>query len=143
MTPQEIEDLFIRSLDIPMTRDETALFLKQLKENPSLAKTLSAHKKIRELLQPAVPPSFGYSFASKLIARIENTGVVIERQIFSFFKKYQLVVAGVVVALLILNTVLSDQLSVDSILGLDNTTTTTPTEEIISFDFNKTLNSDL
>jgi len=141
MTPQEIEDLLIRSLDAPLTTAEAALFSSQLKENASLEKDLSDHKKIRELLRPAVPASFGYFFASKLIAHIENTGVVIERQIFAFFKKYQLLAAGVIVALLILNTVFSEQPSMNSIFGLENTTT--PADEIVSFDFYKTLNTDL
>jgi hypothetical protein len=143
MTPQEIEDRFIRSLDVPMTATEKEFFMNELRDKTTLVKTLTDHKKIREVLQSHPPSSFGFFFASKLVARIENTGVVIERQIFSFFKKYQLVAAGVVVALLILNTVFSDQLTVDSIFGLENTTTTPLDEEIVSFDFYKALNNEL
>jgi hypothetical protein len=143
MTPQEIEEQFIRSLDVPMTATEKEFFMNELRDKTTLAKTLTGHKKIREVLQSHAPSSFGFFFASKLVARIENTGVVIERQIFSFFKKYQLVAAGVVVALLILNTVFSDQLTVDSIFGLENNTTTPLDEEIVSFDFYKALNNEL
>ncbi len=141
MTPHEIEDLFIRSLDVPMSTSEKESFLLALQSSGKLSKTLSDHKRIRETARTSSPATFGYYFASKLIARIENTGVVIDRQIFSFFKKYQLAAAGVIVALLILNTVFADQLSVGSIFGLESTTTTS--DEIVSFDFYESLNNDL
>jgi len=141
MTPQQIEDLFIRSLDVPMNASEKESFLAALQENGKLSKVLSDHKTIRQMTRATTPATFGYYFASKLITRIENTGVVIDRQIFSFFKKYQLAAAGVIVALLILNTVFADQLSVGSIFGLESTTTTS--DEIVSFDFYESLNNDL
>ncbi len=145
MIPNETEDLFIRSLDIPLTAIEKESFTKKLKENPTLAKQLSHHNKIRELLRRESPASFGHSFAARLTARIENTGVIIERQIFTFFKKYQLLAAGVIVGLLILNTVFSETINIDSTFGLENTTIpdTTLSDPIVSFDFYKTLNKDL
>src|SRR6478736_953015 len=118
MTPQQIEDLFIRSLDVPMNASEKESFLAALQENGKLSKVLSDHKTIRQMTRATTPATFGYYFASKLITRIENTGVVIDRQIFSFFKKYQLAAAGIIVALLILNSLYADHLSVDSVLGL-------------------------
>lgn len=141
MTPNEIEDLYIRSLDAQMTPAEKELLLKALNENSGLARGLSAHKKLREVIKPDQPATFGYFFAAKLVARIQNTGVVIDRQIFSFFKKYQLVAAGVIVVLLILNTLFAEQFSLDAIFGLQETTT--PAEEIVSFDFHEILNNDL
>jgi hypothetical protein len=141
MTPQEVEDLFIRSMDVPMTPVERELFLKGLKADVKLAKYLSSYTRIRDLAKTEPPASFGTYFAGKLIARIQNTGVVIDRQIFSFFKRYQLVAAGVIVALVILNGIFSDQLTLDSVFGLENKTT--QTEEIATFDFYKTLNIDL
>ena len=141
MTSQEIEDLYIRSLDVPMTASEKEIFLKGLQEKGKIAKVLSDHKKIRDLARSVSPATFGYYFANRLIARIENTGVVIDRQIFSFFKKYQLAAAGIIVALLILNTIFSDQLSLNSSFGLETTPATT--EEIVSFDFYETLNNEL
>ena len=138
MTPQEIEDFFIRSLDVPMNPEEKEIFLKELQGNTQLAKHLSYHKQIRELVRATQPASFGPYFANKLILKIQNTGVVIERQIFAFFKKYQLIAAGIIIALLMLNVVLSEQQTVSSIFGLEDTTT--PVDEIVSFDLYKTLN---
>jgi hypothetical protein len=141
MTSDELEDLFIRSLDAPMTSAEKESFLSGLQGNPRLVKIIGDHKKIREAARASAPASFGHYFASKIVAKIENTGVVIDRQIFSFFKKYQLAAAGIVVALLILNTIFSDQLTIGSIFGLDSIPVAT--DEIVSFDFYNTLNNDL
>jgi hypothetical protein len=73
-----------------------------------------------------------------LIHRIEATGLVIERQVFTLFKKYQLLAAGIIVGLVVLNTLLSDQPTVKSVLGLEQTEMLT--EEIESFDFYQLLN---
>jgi hypothetical protein len=145
MTPQEIEELFIRSLDTFLTAKEQETLIHQLEKNPPLAKQLYGHRKIRESLKRKSPASFGYHFAEKLTARIENTGVIIERQIFTFFKKYQLLAAGVIVGLLVLNTLFSERVTIDATFGLDQSTSTetTPSDQIISFDFYKTLNTDL
>ena len=143
MNQQELEDLYIRSLDVPMTNEEKEKFLKELHAHPDLAKPLSQHKKVRDLLMVKTPPSFGLYFAAKLMNKIENTGIVIDRQLFSFFKKYQLAALGAIVVLLILNIIFTEQISVKSILGLDRTVTPTAEETVVSFDFFKTLNEDL
>lgn len=141
MIPEKIEDLFIRSLDMSLNPGETAMLTTWVTENPALASQLSGYKSIRETLVRRNPATFGPFFVARLLARIENSRVIIEREIFSFFKKYQLLAAGIVVALLVLNTVLSESLTVDSIFGLDNQNTVV--DEIVSFDFYETLNSDL
>jgi len=142
MTPQEIEDLYIRSFDEPMTAEEKDLLLKALKSNPGVATDLSNYKKIREVLEKKNPSTFGPFFSRKVITKIQNVGVQIDRQIIAFFKKYQLVAMGVVIALLALNAVFADQLDLQSMFGLEETTTPT-TDDIISFDFYETLNNDL
>lgn len=139
MNKQELEDLYIRSLDVPMSADEKDRFMKDLHNHPDVARELANHKKVREFLQPTEAATFGPFFASKIIYKIKNTGVVIDRQLFSFFKKFQLAAAGVVVALLILNIVFSDEVSVSTVFGLNETTI--PDEEIVSFDFSETLNT--
>jgi len=141
MTPQEIEDLYIRSFDEPMTAEEKDLLLKALKSNPGVATDLSNYKKIREVLTNTNPSTFGPYFSRKVITKIQNVGIQIDRQIIAFFKKYQLAAVGVVIALLALNAVFADQLNLQSLFGLEDTTT--QTEEIVSFDFNEILNNDL
>jgi hypothetical protein len=139
MNQHELEDIFIRSLDVPLKQDEKENFLKMLQADPTIEKQLEDYKKIRELAQANEPATFGPFFAAKVIHRIQNTGVVIDRQIFSFFKKFQLAALGVIVAMLILNVWLADQGTVTSILGLDNNTTSED-YQIASFDFYDTLN---
>lgn len=141
MTPQEIEDLYIRSFDEPMNAEEKELLLKALKANPGVATDLSSYKKLREVLERTNPTTFGPYFSRKIISKIQNVGIQVDRQIIAFFKKYQLAAVGVVIALLALNAVFADQLNLQSLFGLEDTTT--PTEEIVSFDFNELLNNDL
>jgi hypothetical protein len=141
MTPQEIEDLYIRSFDEPMNAEEKELLLKALKTNAGVATDLSHYKKIREVLLRSNPATFGPYFSKKIITKIQNVGIQIDRQILAFFKKYQLAAVGIVIALLALNAVFADQLNLQSLFGLEDTTT--QTEEIVSFDFNEILNNDL
>lgn len=139
MSIQEIEDLYIQSLDKLTSEKEKALLLNALQRNPGLATELSQYRKIREIILAKEPASFGPYFTKKVVAKIQNVGIQIDRQILTFFKKYQLAAVGVVVALLALNAVFADQLNWQSLLGLENTNP--PTEEIVSFDFNELLNN--
>ena len=141
MTTQEIEDLYVRSFDDPMNSEEKELLLKTLRTNTRLATDISQHKKIREVLLRKEPATFGPYFAKKVIAKIQNVGIQIDRQILAFFKKYQLAAVGVVIALLALNAVFADQLNLQSLFGLENTSNTA--DDIVSFDFYETLNTDL
>lgn len=139
MTAQEIEDLYIRSFDDPMNSEEKEFLLQALRTNTGTATDLSHYKKMREMLMRKKPASFGPYFAKKVIAKIQNVGIQIDRQILAFFKKYQLAAVGVVIALLALNAVFADQLNLQSLFGLEDTAV----DEIASFDFYETLNSDL
>ena len=141
MTPQEIEDLYIRSFDEPMNKEEKEQLLKMLKTTTGLATDLTHYKTNREILLRKEPASFGPYFAKKVIAKIQNVGIQIDRQILAFFKKYQLAAVGVVIALLALNAVFPDQLNLQSLFGLEDTTP--QAEEIVSFDFNEILNNNL
>ena len=139
MTPQEIENLYIRSFDQAMDSREKELLLKALRTNTGLATDLSQYKKMREVLLRKEPGTFGPYFAKKVISKIQNVGIQIDRQILAFFKKYQLAAMGVVIALLALNAVFADQLNLQSLFGLEDAAV----EEIASFDFYETLNTDL
>jgi hypothetical protein len=138
MTKQEIEDLYIRSFDEPMNDREKEMLLHALKANTGLTTELLTYKRIREVTLRSTPATFGPYFAKKLVDKIQNVGVQIDRQILTFFKNYQLAAVGVVIALLALNAVFADQLNLRSIFGLEDSSQTT--EEIVSFDFNEILN---
>ena len=141
MTVQEIEDLYIRSFDETMSSGDKDKLLNALRANPGLATELSEYKKIRDVSLRKKPASFGPYFAVKLVAKIQNVGIQIDRQIFAFFKKFQLAAVGVVIALLALNVIFADELNLKSLFGLEDSLNTT--EEIVSFDFYEMLNNDL
>jgi hypothetical protein len=140
MNKQETEDLYILSLDQKLTPADEERLLLALKEHPDWARSLTQHKTARELLRASSPATFGPYFTAKLIHKIQNTGVVIDRQIFGMFKKFQLAAVGIVVALLILNVALSEQGGWKSVLGIEEDTSTPP-EQQVPFDFYETLNN--
>ncbi len=143
MNQEEVEEWYIRSLDVPMSDEEKEALLKELRHHPELAKRLTQHRKVRDIVALKKPASFGPYFVSKLMYKIENTGIVIDRQIFSFFKKFQLAALGVIVGLLILNVIFTEQVSLTTVFGLDRTVTPAAEETDVPFDFFKTLNENL
>ena len=84
-----------------------------------LKKSADQFVKIRTKLLRQGEDSFGPFFAERIINRIKSLKKEIDYQIFFFFKKYQLAAIGVVVALVVLNIVLSDNLTVKSVLGFE------------------------
>ncbi len=140
MNKQETEDLYILSLDQKLAPADEERLLTALREHPDWARSLLQHKTAREFLRASSPATFGPYFTAKLIHKIQNTGVVIDRQLFGMFKKFQLAAVGVVVALLILNVALAEQGSWKSVLGIEEDTST-PLEQQVPFDFYETLNN--
>lgn len=140
MNKQETEDLYILSLDQKLAPADEERLLTALREHPDWARSHLQHKTAREFLRASSPATFGPYFTAKLIHKIQNTGVVIDRQLFGMFKKFQLAAVGIVVALLILNVALAEQGSWKSVLGIEEDTTT-PVEQQVPFDFYETLNN--
>ena len=140
MNKQETEDLYILSLDQKLAPADEERLLTALREHPDWARSLLQQKTAREFLRASSPATFGPYFTAKLIHKIQNTGVVIDRQLFGMFKKFQLAAVGVVVALLILNVALAEQGSWKSVLGIEEDTST-PLEQQVPFDFYETLNN--
>ena len=140
MSTREIEDLFIRSLDQSLNDNEKENLVNAMRTNPGLAKELMQYKMIRETVQRNSPATFGPYFAQKVITKIQNLRVEIDKQIMFFFKKYQLAAVGVLIALLAVNVIFADKLDVPSVLGVEDATTTTPADDdVLSFDFYKNL----
>jgi hypothetical protein len=138
MSPQELEELYIRSLDAPIQKHEQELLVNEIRKDPARARELEQHNTIREVLKRKTPDTFGPYFSSRLIHKIKNSGIVVDHQIFSFFKKFQLVAIGVIVALLVANIVFSEEQSLTSIFGLEEPSA--DVEQIVSFDYSQTLN---
>ncbi|MBL7858972.1 MAG: hypothetical protein JNM57_14875 [Cyclobacteriaceae bacterium] len=141
MNLAEFEDLYIRSLDAPLHAKEKELLENELKHNSDLAEALTHHNAVRNLLYRKEPATFGPYFAAKVIHKIQQAGSVIDQQIFTFFKKFQLAAIGIIMALIVVNIIFTDEPTIPSILGLDTAVTTD--EEIVSINFLETLTDNL
>jgi hypothetical protein len=87
-------------------------------------------KQIGEMLLTRKGQSFGPFFAERVIHQLKTLHQQVEYQLFSFVKRYQLAAIGLVVALLALNIVFADNLSLKSVLGFEDSAPT----EIVQID---------
>jgi len=141
MTSNDIEEMYLRSLDGPLTKAESELLAHALEADPLLASELNNYVRIREAARSKNPASFGPGFSSSVITTISQVGWQIDQYLLLLFKRYQLVAMGVVVALLALNAVFAEQLTLPAIFGFDQAAA--PAEDIAAFDFYEMLNTDL
>ena len=114
------EDLFLRSLDGKISDHERTKLQTAMDSNRQLKRNADQFINLRSKLMRTSEDSFGPFFAERIINRIKSLKKEIDYQIFFFFKKYQLAAIGVVVALVVLNIVLSDNLTVKSVLGFED-----------------------
>ena len=139
MNTNEIEDLFLRSLDQTLSDAEKEQLVNAFRTNPGLAKEVSQYKHIRQTILRNKPATFGPYFAQKVITKIQNLRIEIDKQIIFFFKKYQLAALGVFIALLAVNVIFSDQFDVPSVLGIKEEAAAIDDEVIEAFDFQNNL----
>lgn len=141
MKHHDSEDLYIRSLDADLTQHENAILAEAIDSTPGLKDNVLVYSEIREKLRAKEPATFGPFFATRVVHVISESAVVIDHYLFSFFRKFQLAAAGVVIGLLALNVIFTDQIDVMSILGLGDTSSR---EEVtIVFDFFESINENL
>jgi hypothetical protein len=140
MNKEEAEELYIESLDKALPHRDAEKLSAAMAANPEWTSSLTAHKVVRDVLQRRGQTSFGPYFAAKVIHRIQNTGVMIDRQLFGMFRKLQLAALGIVVALVILNLVFAEQKTWKSVLGVE-TETTAVEDEPAPFDFSDILSN--
>ena len=113
------EELLLKSWDATLTIDERNMLSKEIQHDSKLRKQSEQYLKVRDLLKRTQSDSFGPFFSERILNVIKNRADQIEYQIFYFFKKYQLVVLGVFVALLVANMLLSEQFPLQSILNYE------------------------
>lgn len=116
---EEFEDLFLKSLDGSLSDRDKEILSTSIQKDARLEKTSNQYLQVRQLLHRQEADSFGPFFAERIINHIRTVKSQIDYQIFFFFKKYQLAVVGIIIALVAINIVLSDKLSVKSVLGLE------------------------
>lgn len=121
MNQEKSEDLLLRYWDGTTSESEQVELQNLLTENSVLEKAQKDFTQIRSMLSEHEKPSFGPFFAERVLNRIRTMQNEVEYQLFSFFKKYQIIALGILVGLLVLNIVMADSLSLKSILGFDET----------------------
>jgi hypothetical protein len=126
----EHEELLLRSWDAPVSARERKTLAEAMQNDPVMRQNSEQYLKIRTMLLRAEADSFGPFFAERIMNMIKNRTQQIDYLIFFFFKKYQVVLLGLLVALLISNMLLTDQLTLKGILGVEQDTT----ENIFSID---------
>jgi len=129
------EDLFLQSLDGNINDEQRIKLAEAMKSDSGLRRKTDQFVDLRSKLLRKKEESFGPFFAERIINKIKSLKQEIDLQIFFFFKKYQLAAIGIVVALVVVNIVLSDNLSVKSVLGFEEE----QVDNIVSIDLYKNL----
>ncbi len=131
----EHEELLLKSWDTSVTAQERETLAAAMQNNPVIRSQSDQYQHLRTLLLRPHPDSFGPFFAERVMYMIKQRTQQIDYLIFFFFKKYQVVLLGVLVALFISNILLTDQLSVKGIFGLEQEAA----EEVFGIDIYKDL----
>ncbi len=129
------EELLLKSYDAPVSAHEREALAAQMQSDPTLRRQSDQYVKIRELMLRTDPDSFGPFFAERIVNQLKQRVNEIDYLIFFFFKKYQVLALGVLVALLVTNLLFTDQLSIKALFGVDQDAT----EEVLSIDLYKNL----
>jgi hypothetical protein len=106
-----------------------------LKQDSFLKSLNDQYNQLREMLHRKEKATFGPFFSERIVHAINQRKENIDYVALSFFKKYQLLVLGIVVALFILNLVVAEDFSFKAIFGLDQQTP----EDVYSIDVYKNL----
>ncbi len=129
------EELLLKSFDVTISARDREELSTHLQHDPILRRQSDQYMKIRELMLRPEPDSFGPFFAERIMHQLKQRVNEIDYLIFFFFRKYQVLVLGVLVALLITNLLLTDQLTLKSLFGIEQEAT----EDILSIDLYKNL----
>jgi len=106
-----------------------------MQTNSSIRLRSDQYQTIRSMMLRPEPDSFGPFFAERILNMVKQRTQQIDYLIFFFFKKYQVVLVGVLVALLVSNMLLTDQFTLKGIFGLEQETT----EDVFSIDLYENL----
>ncbi|NOT76862.1 MAG: hypothetical protein HOP08_18210 [Cyclobacteriaceae bacterium] len=143
MSHEETENLYLKSLDQPLSDFERQLLTNAIQGNAGFAEEIERYKEMRESLTRQQPATFGPYFAQKVISRIQGMREEIDNSIAYFFKKYQLPAFGFLIALVVGNmfftpTDFSD--SADVTTEDSSFVESSNDDELLSFDFFENFN---
>jgi hypothetical protein len=128
------EAMLLKSWDASLPADERNRIAFSIQHDSRLRKHADQYLRIREMLKLNPHNSFGPFFPERVIHALKLREENLDYQIFFFFKKYQLIIAGILALLIILNILRSEDLTWQSFFGLDE-----DTEDVFSIDLYKTL----
>jgi hypothetical protein len=131
----EDEALLLKSFDAAISDSERKKLTDATQNDFALRRNNSQYLKIRELLKRDVKATFGPFFEERIVHVIKSRKENLDFLVLSFFKKYQLIVLGILVALFVLNLVFTKELTFASLFGLEPE----PMEDIYSVDAYKNL----
>lgn len=132
----ETELIILKNLEGLTTSEEQYALERVLETNANLRQVQQRYQEMRNELKRKSQQSFGPFFAERIISKLKKRVQDIDYFILFFFKKYQLLAVGVLVALLTANIYLSDQLSFESVFGLEQESV----DDILSIDVYPDLN---
>lgn len=118
MNISKSEQLMLRSFDVPFSREENEKLDRLMSTEETWRREQSRYSALRDMIARKADESFGPFFAERVISRIKRRANEIDYLIWFFFKKYQVLALGILVALLVANIFLADQLTVPSLFGI-------------------------
>ena len=131
----EEEALLLKSYDAAISDGERKRLTDATGNDSALRRNNNQYQRIRELLKRDANATFGPFFGERIIHVIRSRKENLDFLVLSFFKKYQLIVLGILVALFVLNLLFTEDLTFASLFGLEPE----PAEEIYSVDVYKNL----
>ncbi len=146
MKINDLEELYLRSLDQTLSVAEQSELDAALSANPDFAADAAKYKSIREAVRRSEDASFSPYFAQKVIEKLQTVKIGIDRQIMIFFKRYQLAAFGLMLVLVTVNIFSAEKLDFASVLGYEETVTPDATsspdeDDLLSFDLYENLNN--
>src|SRR3954465_2457275 len=100
MKTNELEELYLRSLDQSLSAAEQSALDEARRSYPEFDADAVKYKNIRETMRRTEDATFSPYFAQKVIDKLQTVKVGIDRQIMIFFKRYQLAAFGLMILLL-------------------------------------------
>jgi hypothetical protein len=116
------EQMMLRLFDENIAPDEREKIDQIVRQDRNLKLEYDAYRQMRDVLAEKRDDSYGPFFAERIINQVKRRTQEIDYLIFFFFKKYQVLIAGVLVGLLVINIILADKLTILSILGFQDET---------------------
>ncbi len=146
MKINELEELYLRSLDQTLNAAEQLELDAALSAHPDFDADAAGYRSLRESLRQEADPTFGPYFAQKVIEKLQSVKIGIDRQIMIFFRRYQLAAFGLFVLLVTVNVLSAEKLDFASVLGYEETVSSdsqpsTDEDELLSFDLYENLDN--